>query len=234
MHLLFGIAGADPVYDLDVGDHSIAHDRDQIPESCRAWVAVQAHAGVSTSAASLVVASPDAPLVQPNGIQTDRATRPGGSDPMLAFWLLNNHWDVNFAASQGARRLAYRFRLAFPQAHDPIAARAFGQAAVTAPVIVRAYDAAPFEPRPVLEAGDPALVVRLRRAEKQDGLVLTVVNPTAEERNARIRLSQARIASARQVSVVEMPLGPVVRSENDGLTLESPAGSSRHYLLTIA
>ena len=233
LHVLFGRGSGEADFRFDVGDHVITPAEDQIPESCRAWYALQGFAGLETAEGALVVASPDAPLVQPGGIHTDHATDPQDRDPVLAFWLLNNHWDVNFAAAQGGRRLFYRFRLDFPKALDELGARAFAESAMTAPVIVRAYDAAPVAASPVLSIDDAAVIGRLRRAEKGEGLVLTLVNPTSEARRVSVGLRDADIAGAERISAVEELLGIAGEISDGNLSCQVPPGATQVYRLAL-
>lgn len=233
MHALFGQDGTDPRFRFDVGDVVITPGEDQLPDSCRAWYALQGFAGLETSGGALIVASPDAPLVQPGGMHTDHATNPQDGDPVLAFWLLNNHWDVNFAAVQGGRKLAYRFRLDFADALDEHQARGFAESVMTPPVIVRAYEAETAAPSPVLDLSDAAVVARLRQSARDGARVLTLVNPTPTDRDVRVTLRDGVIVGAERVSVVEDPLMIPGDVDNGALTCKLPAGATWTYRLSL-
>lgn len=87
--------------------------------------------------------------MQPSGIQTEQAGGRLGNESVLAHWLLNNHWDVNFASAQ-VGGIPARFRLLPQYTFDAKAARQFSEDAYTPPVIVRAYDSTPIAPASLL------------------------------------------------------------------------------------
>ena len=159
--VVFAMGGEAPRIDLDIGD--LTADADEaLPAACRSWVAVQRHATLATSAGALVVASPDAPLLHPFGPQTEGGGERAIHDPALAFWIINNHWDVNFAASQSGT-LPFRFHLLPMEGPDRDAATGFAQGATTPPVIVRTYDTPERAPAPLVDLrSDRPLDLRLR------------------------------------------------------------------------
>jgi hypothetical protein len=171
-------------------------------------------------------------VVQPFGIQTGNAgSGRAGNAPSLAFWVLNNHWDVNFAAAQ-AGRIPVRFRL-LPQARpDAAAARAFAEAANVPPVIVRAYES-PEKPAAALLAVEATgeLGVRLRKAWDAEGSVVTLVNPSGEAREASLALPQDAIGAAEIVGTLEAPIGAPLAVEAGAVRVSVPAGGTRHVRL---
>lgn len=74
-------------------------------------------------------------------------------DPELAFWVLNNHWDVNFAATQ-AGRIPARFHILPQSMPDTGAARAIADIACNPPVVVRTYDGVLQVPVSLIECRD--------------------------------------------------------------------------------
>lgn len=68
--MVFGMAGAEPTITLDIGDHTVDADS-ALEQGCHNWISVQGFASITTEAGALIVAAPDAPLVQPFGIQTE-------------------------------------------------------------------------------------------------------------------------------------------------------------------
>lgn len=209
MHLLFGLPGADPQFQVDVGDQTIAVDSEQVPESSRAWVTLQKYAAMATEQAALVVASPDVPLVQPGGIHTDRATHPDLSQPVLAFWLFNNHWDVNFAAAQTAHKLTFRFSLQLSDTLDLDAARLHAEAATVRPTIVRAYDAAPMAAKPLLTLSNPALDMRIMPADDADAYVVTLINSADHDVSSTLTTTDRKVRALQPVDPVGRPVGDV-------------------------
>ena len=84
--------------------------------------------------------------------------------------MVNNHWNVNFAASQSGRIVARRFLL--PQGTlDIDAAKEFAALAYMPPVVVRAYDAQLMNPEPLFElhSSDLAPHLALRPGRRQKG-----------------------------------------------------------------
>ena len=159
--VVFNLGGEMPRVDLDIGDLT-ADAGEVLPAACQSWVAIQRQATLATGEGALVVASPDAPLVHPFGPQTEGAGELAIRDSSLAFWVINNHWDVNFAASQ-AGTLPFRFHLLPMDAPDREAANAFALSVTTPPVIVRTYDAPERAAVPLVDlTSEVPLELRLR------------------------------------------------------------------------
>lgn len=175
-YVQFATAGDDAKVQLDIGRAVIDASDEQFEFACRTWASVQAFAGVTTEKSALVVASPDIPLVQPFGIQTEQAGGRTLSDPVLAFQMTNNHWDVNFNAEQPGR-ITGRYYL-FPGAPEAAeAAQTLARTAVSSPVIVRAYDAEPTEPEARIALNSDAPVsVHVRRPHASDNPTIVVAN----------------------------------------------------------
>jgi alpha-mannosidase len=228
-YMLFSAPGHEPRVTLDLGDHSIDASQ-QLPQSCASWTAIQTFASVTTTAGALTVAAPDTPLVQPFGIQTQGAGSRTDTDPSLAFWVLNNHWDVNFAASQSGR-IPARFRL-LPQATpDAQAARAFASAACNPPVIVRSYDGVTAAPTPaVMATGD--IILRLRPAPSGSGLFLTAVNPHDHAVTTTITLGDSPITRAQHTDALEHPGADIPPDAQGGIPVTLGPRQTRYIHLT--
>ncbi|MCA3436091.1 MAG: hypothetical protein INF48_02085 [Rhodobacter sp.] len=203
--VVFSLDGGCAKVDLDVGDMIIDADG-VLPDACQTWVAVQRQATVSTKQATLVVATPDAPLVHPFGPQTEGAGRRLLDDGALGFWVINNHWDVNFAASQSGD-IAFRFHLLPLSAPDRRAATAFAQTATTPPVIVRTQDAPEQAPRMAVELrSEVPLDLRLRPLG-ESSMMASVVNAGPEPASFSLRLGDISVRDAAVVSATgeELP-----------------------------
>jgi alpha-mannosidase len=185
--VVFSLGGETPAIDLDIGDLTTSAE-DSLPDACQSWVAIQRHATLSTDTGTLVVASPDAPLVHPYGPQTEGAGQRVLRDNSLGFWVINNHWDVNFAASQSGT-IPFRFHLLPLDKPDREAATAFAQAATTPPVIVRTYNAPERDATPLVEltCGVP-LDLRLRPFG-QGAIMASVVNRTPADAYFTLKLT---------------------------------------------
>ncbi|CDP51149.1 hypothetical protein [Devosia sp. DBB001] len=232
-YMSFGAPGKKARISLDVGDRIIDPVKEQVRYSCEAWIAVQGFAAVETDAGALVVASPDIPVVQPFGIQTGNAgSGREGDAASLAFWVLNNHWDVNFAASQTGR-IPARFRLLPQPKFDAAAARAFAETTGTPPVIVRAYESATKSANPLVKVDAPVELGARVRKGWNEGLVLTLVNHSDKAVDAKVSLPQHGIASAKLVDPIEQPKGDVPLSGGVA-SVTVPAGSASFVHLTLS
>ena len=188
MFVVFALRGGGAGVDLDIGDLTIDAG-EVLPEACRTWGAVQRQATVWSEAGALVVASPDAPLVHPFGPQTEAAGGRLLGDAALGFWVMNNHWDVNFAAGQ-AGVVSFRFHLLPMAGPDRAAATAFAQAATTPPVIVRTGEAPERAAAPLVElVAEEPLDLRLRPFGEA-AIMASVVNRGEREAAFALRLPE--------------------------------------------
>lgn len=132
----FNLDSADFLIDLN-GIPSVPN-RDQLDGAAKDWYPVTRWASVSDGKRSVTVVPIDAPLVHLGGITTGRWARtlePEG--PTIMSWALNNHWLVNFRASQsGVMPLRYRLTTHEGPA-DATASARFAAEAATPPVVLR-------------------------------------------------------------------------------------------------
>jgi alpha-mannosidase len=114
---------------LDIPGAVLRPGRDQVPGTATDWHSLQHYFAVESGERNLVVASPDIPLVQVNGINTGQwqeALPPHNG--LVMSWVMNNYWFTNFPAAQGGG-FSWRYRLqAFPGAFDERAADRFARA----------------------------------------------------------------------------------------------------------
>lgn len=231
LYVSFGTPGTSPQIRLDVGDRVIDPATEQVPLSCEAWIGIQSFAAIGTEKGALIVASPDAPLVQPFGIQTENAgSGRKGDDPSLAFWVLNNHWDTNFAISQSGG-IPARFRI-LPQAELDLAeARTFAETVNTAPVIVRAYGSAKRDAAALLEVdGSTDVLARVRKAWDADGIVVTLVNPTDRAADIKLRTPGHGFSAATRVDPLEQAVNGADVPLSNGEAVVSLAAGATAYL----
>lgn len=85
---------------------------DQVPGTATDWHSQQCYFAVAGAEGTTVVASPDIPLVQVNGINTGKwqPILPPHNGLVMS-WVLNNYWFTNFPAVQSGR-LNYRYAIA--------------------------------------------------------------------------------------------------------------------------
>lgn len=228
--VVFALEGDRARVDLDIGDMTADAD-DILPQACASWSTVQRFATVATDSGALTVATPDAPLVHPFGAQTEGAGRRVLHDGALAFWVMNNHWDVNFAASQSGA-VSFRFHL-LPQAGpDRAAAEAFAAAATTPPVIVRVPEGRERAAAAVAEVTAAGPVdLRLRPFGAGD-MLATLVNRGDAAREATLRLPGVAITAAQPVAPTGEALGSPLALRDGAVTVSLPPHAAVRLRLT--
>ncbi len=120
--------------------HPLHAEEDQLAGTVRDWYPIGRWVDVSDGERGVTVTPLDAPLVHMGGITTGKWARtlePEG--PTLMSWALQNHWMVNFKASQGGE-IPQRYRLTtHAGACDDVAAARFGAESATPPITLRDY-----------------------------------------------------------------------------------------------
>ncbi len=109
---VFPLAARSPVVHLDIPGAVMRPGPDQVPGTATDWYAIQRYFAVSDDGSTVVVASPDVPLVQVNGINTGRWR--AALDPhngTVVSWVMNNYWFTNWPAYQWGR-FSYRYSIA--------------------------------------------------------------------------------------------------------------------------
>lgn len=113
---------------LDVPGAVMRPGLDQVPGTATDWHSLQHYFAVSGGGQTVVVASPDIPLVQINGINSGQwqETLPAANGLVMS-WVMNNYWFTNFPAAQGGR-FEWRYSLtAMPGDFDRAAAERFAR-----------------------------------------------------------------------------------------------------------
>ena len=234
-YMIFAATGERAEVKLDIGDHIVDAATQQLERGCRTWASVQRYAALATSDMGLVVASPDAPLVQPFGLQTEEAGGRRLSGPELAFQLVNNHWNVNFAASQSGRITA-RFHLLPQEAYDEGQAIAFAAQACIPPVVVRAYSADPQPPAPLLDVvSDAPVEIRMRTARSGDAIRLDLVNTSPVGNAVEFAIAGFSITQATPVDAIDLEAaGAGVETRQGRLHLDLTPHQRRTFRLLVA
>ena len=158
----FNLDGKD--FLLDLNGIPCVPNKDQLDGAAKDWYPTQRWVNVSDGQRGVTLVPLDAPLLNLGGITTGKWSRTLETEgPTIMSWALNNHWMVNFKASQDGR-IPLRYRLTtHAGASDPAAAARFAAEVSTPPVVLR--DIAPTGPRtdsffstngaPVLVTGKP-------------------------------------------------------------------------------
>jgi hypothetical protein len=103
LYVAFPLAGGENSETwLDLPGASMRPGIDQVPGTATDWHSIQHYFAVSGNKQTVVIASPDIPLVQVNGINTGKwqQTLPPGNGVVMS-WVMNNYWFTNFPAAQG-------------------------------------------------------------------------------------------------------------------------------------
>ncbi len=127
-------------FNLDLnGINSVPND-DQLTGAAKDWYPVHRYINVSDGLKGISMASLDAPLLNLGGITAGKWTGTGDLNPEgphLYSWAINNHWMVNFKASQDGL-IPFRFRF---QTHshdfDNSTSFKFGLDSLSPPIILR-------------------------------------------------------------------------------------------------
>ena len=132
----FRLDGQD--FTIDLNGIPAKPNRDQLDGAAKDWYPLQRWVDVSDSKRGVTLVPLDAPLVHLGGITTGKWSRmlePEG--PTIMSWALNNHWMVNFKASQDGK-IPLRYRLTTHDgAVDPAAAARFAAEVAQPPVVLR-------------------------------------------------------------------------------------------------
>ena len=166
----------------------------------------------------------DAPLVHLGGITTALwAPELDPEGPTLMSWALNNHWMVNFKASQGSEMpLCYRLTTHDGPCDDAAAAR-FGAELATPPIVLRDYlrrgDASGTFLSIPEEAG---VLLTAKPADDGDGLIVRLHNVRATAQDVPVQITAGRPASACLTSPLEVDGEPLPL---DGTTVRVLVGT---------
>jgi hypothetical protein len=204
VYVAFPFALGTPSFRFDLNGVACTPDADQLNGSVRDWYPVRRWADVSDGERGVTLSPLDTPLVQVGGITTGKAAwelRPDG--PALYSWAINNHWMVNFKASQGGR-IPLRYRLTtHAGACDDSAAARFGAEEATPPIVLRDYAARGPRSGRFVAVDDPHVEVTAKPAQNRDGVVLRVRDHDGAPRTLELRFDAAAPVSASLTSPVE-------------------------------
>jgi hypothetical protein len=212
-----------PAFRLDLNGIACTPGVDQLPGSVRTWYPVQHWVDVSDQQRGVTIAPLDAPLMHLGGITTARWTPefdPEG--PTLMSWALNNHWMVNFKASQGGEiPLRYRLTTHARPCEDVMAAR-FGAEAATPALVLRDYVRTGAASGSWLSLPDDAgVLLTAKPAEDGDGVILRIQQIGAQAGEIPVRAStgpvSACLTSPLEVDGASLPV--------DGDTIRVPVGA---------
>ena len=180
-------------------------DAEQIPGTCRDWVTVDSYVSLHGGQRGVALYCPDAPLVQVGGFNFARKHEaiPRGKNPLLAAWLTNNYSGTNFRASQPGI-LEFRYALSSQNGYDPERVAREAQQVVHPPLVHPAMRCpAPRDGRFLQVEGPGVVLLYVKPAEDQRGIILRLLNLRDDPAPAAVTLPGRRITSACLSSTVE-------------------------------
>jgi hypothetical protein len=224
----------DPGFRADINGLPITPEQDQLPGSVRDWYPVNRWVDVSDGARGVTVAPLDAPLVHLGGITTGRwagLLEPDG--PTIMSWALNNHWMVNFKASQGGE-IPLRYRLTTHEGNcDDQAADRFGREQAMPVIVLRDLEAGSERSGQFLEVEEgPVQVIHVKPADFGEGIIVRLQNLGTTLHAARLRFPAMAPKACTLVSPDERDAGPVPINGNE-LAIDVPPRGIQCVRLTF-
>ncbi|HXT34689.1 MAG TPA: hypothetical protein VN837_03840, partial [Chloroflexota bacterium] len=212
-----------PAFRADLNGIACTPGEDQLAGSVQSWYPVGRWVDVSDQERGVTIAPLDAPLAHLGGITTARWTAafdPEG--PTVMSWALNNHWMVNFKASQGGE-IPLRYRLTTHDGPcDDLAAARFGAEVATPALVLRDYLRTGTASGSWLSISEGAgVLLTAKPAENGDGMILRLqsMRDGAEDVPIRAMISPA---SACLTSPLEEDGAPL---RIEGSTIYIPVGA---------
>lgn len=199
-----------PQFRGDINGVPFTPDEDQLPGTVRDWFPVRNWIDISDDDYGVTLVPIDAPLMQLGGITTAKGWEkldPEG--PNMMSWALNNHWIVNFKASQGGL-IPLRYRLTTHKGKvDDAGADRWATEVMHPPIVMRDYIRRINETSGsfmTLKSGAGANIFA-KRAEDGSGIIMRIHNAKREDQTVELDVKNLGYKSAEKVSPTEIPLG---------------------------
>jgi hypothetical protein len=228
----FALDGA--TFRADINGLPITPEDDQIHGTVRDWYPVGRWVDVSDDQRGATLAPLEAPLVHLGGITTGRwqeTLEPEG--PTIMSWALNNHWMVNFKASQGGE-IPLRYRLTTHDGPcDDLAATRFAREVATPAIVIRDVEPSGERAGQFLTVEDgPVDLIHLKPADFGEGIIARFQNITEAESTATVRFPAIAPGAATLTSPAEED-GEALPLADGALTVTVPARSIQSVRLTF-
>jgi len=196
-----------PKFRADINGIALTPEEEQLPGTVRDWYPIQRWVNVNDGAHGVTIVPMDAPLVHLGGITTGKwAEKLEPESATIMSWALNNHWMVNFKASQGGHiPLRYQLTTHAGTANDADCAR-FGAESVTPPIVLRdfvRFDTAKCKGKFLEVTPSDSFLITAKPADDQKGIILRLQNVTENETECRLSLPELQLGSACSVSPIE-------------------------------
>ena len=200
----FRLDGQD--FTIDLNGIPAKPNRDQLDGAAKDWYPLQRWVDVSDGQRGVTLVPLDAPLVHLGGITTGKWSRvlePEG--PTIMSWALNNHWMVNFKASQDGR-IPLRYRLTtHAGTADPTTAARFAAEVAQPPIVLRDIRATgPRDGSFLRLVGDIPFIATAKPGEEEGWIALRLQNLAASPARAEVAFATAPKA-AKRADPIEHP-----------------------------
>ena len=186
-------------FTIDLNGIPSVPNRDQLDGAAKDWYPLQRWVDVGDDDRGVTLVPLDAPLVHLGGITTGKWSRtlePEG--PTIMSWAINNHWMVNFKASQDGR-IPLRYRLTTHSGSvDPAMAARYAAEVSVPPIVLR--DIAPTGAREDSFFGldqDAPVLVTAKPAEEEGWVALRLQNLSRRPVEGVISFTQPPHAARR-------------------------------------
>ena len=195
-----------PQFRADINGIPLTPDQEQLPGTVKDWYPLQRWVDISDDERGVTIVPLDAPLVQLGGITSGKWLQKLEPEAAVVMsWALNNHWMVNFKASQGGHiPLRYKLTTHAGAADDAACAR-FGVEAVTAPIVLRDFirhKKSPVQGR-FIEVSPDDFLVSAKPADDGKGIIVRVQNVTEKAASCTLRFPEIKAKAANLTSPVE-------------------------------
>lgn len=182
-------------------------DYDQLGNTCRDWVTVDQCVALYDSSKGVVLACPDAPMVQIGDFNFGKESHyiERKKNPLLLAWPINNYWDTNFWISQpGAIELCYEMTPF--EKFDPAASYDSGLYAKE-PVIIATCVECPKEESRIFFNGNGEGIVPLSiRPSQKGGIIIMLKNLRDADGEYVFSVPGKTIREAYFINIVEEEL----------------------------
>ncbi|MFM8926756.1 MAG: glycoside hydrolase family 38 C-terminal domain-containing protein [Rhodoluna sp.] len=207
----------------DVNAVPFTPDLDQLPGTVRDWFPLRDWVNVSDGKYGMTVAPIDAPLMQLGGITTAKAAaKLSPEGPVLMSWALNNHWMVNFKASQGGI-IPLRYQITtHAGSADDVAAAKFASEVHHPAIIMRDYERRGSElSKSFLSlTSDSSLNVSAKEALDGRGVILRVHSAVRSTQQVKLNIANFGYSKAHLVSALEEDLGKALAINGGEIAFE--------------
>ncbi len=196
---------------FDTAGTFVELDEEQLGKVSRDWVTVDQTVSIYDDKKGVVLACPDAPMVQIGDFNFGRESESieRKENPVLLAWPINNYWDTNFWISQpGPIQLSYEMT-PFKE-FDAIKAYNFGQLANEPLVINAAVSCKEVLSGKLFEgSGEGVVPILIRPAKNEGALIVMLKNMTKAEGQYSFTLPGKKILKACFVNVLGQEISEV-------------------------